>query len=94
MVFASAVIQGVVTAPGQETPEVRRAIHFVGQLRRSMLLNGQALGNGYIRASWERPEIAMSRITMIRVECDDSWDEDIGGHRPHEDGEYDDDPLL
>lgn len=71
---------------------VQRVIHFMSMLRGSMLVNGDALGVGNMRA-WANKrylEFATAERFRIVVQCDDSWDEENKEHRHYvEDDEYD-----
>lgn len=73
-------------------PGVQRVIHFMSMLRGSMLVNGDALDVGNMRA-WANKrylEFATAERFRIVVQCDDSWDEENKEHRHYvEDDEYD-----
>lgn len=84
-----------------QDPGFQRTIQFMSMLRGSMLVNGDALGVGNMRA-WANKRQATAadfRIAAqfrtapqfrIVVQCDDSWDEENKAHRHHvEDDEYD-----
>lgn len=71
---------------------VQRTIHFMSMLRGSMLVNGDALGVGNMRAwAYKRYlEFATADRFRIVVQCDDSWDEENKEHHHYvEDDEYD-----
>ncbi|KAK7699705.1 hypothetical protein SLS64_011478 [Diaporthe eres] len=75
-----------------QDPGVQRTIHFMSMLRGSMLVNGDALGVGNMRA-WANKrylEFATAERFRIVVQCDDSWDEETKEHRHYmEDDDYD-----
>lgn len=80
---------GIPTGNLYQDPDVRRTATFITNLRRRMLINGNALGGRFWRVRgfrdghhWPQPRVV--------VECDDSWDEDTSTHLHHdEDTEYD-----
>lgn len=68
---------------------VQRTIHFMSMLRGEMLVNGDALGTGNMRA-WANRRHATADQFRIVVQCDDSWDEENETHSHHvEDDEHD-----
>ncbi|KAG6362342.1 hypothetical protein INS49_010572 [Diaporthe citri] len=73
-------------------PGVQRTIHFMSMLRGSMLVNGDALGVGNMRAWANKRQLEFATADRFRivVQCDDSWDEESKEHRHYvEDDEYD-----
>lgn len=71
---------------------VQRTIHFMSMLRGSMLVNGDALGTGNMRAWANKRQLEFTTADRFRivVQCDDSWDEENNEHLHHvEDDEYD-----
>lgn len=75
-----------------QDPGVQRTIHFLSMLRSSMLMNGEALGVGHMRAWANKRKLEFTTAERFRivVQCDDSWDEENKEHRHYvEDDEYD-----
>ncbi|KAH8753509.1 hypothetical protein F5883DRAFT_719405 [Diaporthe sp. PMI_573] len=79
-----------------QTPAAIRAAHFITSLRREMLVNGNALGDGLWKISRDNsnPRGVNGPIFRPRiiVWCDDSWDEDTETHVQHKDGRFEYDP--
>lgn len=69
-------------------PEMLRTRRWVSMMRASMLINGDALGEGHIRA-WVKYISVLGGPDLVIVQCNDSWNPETGEYEHHEQTEQD-----